>query len=784
MSDVDETEPRRPRALVPAAGLLAAALAVVAAVLLHPGVRPDVQAAVANLAETVLAGSAAATALWWSRRCSGRRRRSWTAIGLGAAGWTAGQALWTWYELVADREVPFPSLADVGFLAFPVGLSIGLWLYPERGGWRQQRRLLDGLTVTAALLLVSWSTVLRAVVEAGADHPLAFAVSVAYPASDLVVLVLVVLMLAAGRKDRLALLLLGAGLVSFVIADSAFAYLTATESFSSGEVVDLGWMAGFALLALAPLASRETTASAEHDVTGRRPTLLPYVAVLVAALVLAFRRVTGSELEAAELLLMTAVVGLVLSRQFATLRENSQLVAVLAAREAELRHQAFHDGVTGLANRALFSDRLEHALELHRSDLRPLAVLLCDLDDFKVVNDTHGHAAGDELLLRVAERIRGSLRSADTLARLGGDEFAVLLEQGDEAEIVASRMADALDPPFYVGPATIGVRASIGVAVVLAGARTPTSSDLLVRADTAMYAAKRAGKGQVRVFEPGMSLVEVEEQRMAAALGQALARRELRVEYQPIVTVATGLVEGVECLARWTWDGREVPPSVFVPVAERTGLVAELTDFVLDTACAQLNAWARATGWDGVRIGVNIAPLDLVSGTLPRRVDAALRRHRIDADRLVLEITESGLLTDVAGAELATGELGRMGVRLALDDFGVGYSSLAHLHRIPLRILKIDRAFTAGLDVDEHQARFVRALLALGHDLGLAVVAEGVERPAQLALLRQLGCEMAQGYLLARPVTAAAVQPLLGEIAPIAAEELLAVGERRAARLG
>lgn len=767
MTEGVEGRRRLPRALPPAAALLGLLLGAVAVVLLTPAGSDAARGAMANLTQTALATTAAGSSLWRVRRCQARRRAAWMAIGLACASWATGRALWTWYELVADREVPFPSWADVGFLGFPVGMSVGLWLFADGGSWRQRRRVLDALTITAALALVSWSTVGRAVVDAGADDRLAFAVSVAHPIGDFVVLVLVVLMLARNRRDRLVLALLAGGLVAFVVADGAFAYLTAVGSFSSGEAVDLGWMVGFALLALAPLASVERTSSPEAP-SGSVPSLLPYGSVLLAVAVAAWRRNSGGALEPAEALLVAATVLLVLARQFTTLRQNSSLLGVLAAREAELRHQAFHDGLTGLANRALFTDRLAHALALHRSDLRPLAVLLCDLDDFKVVNDSAGHAAGDELLLRVSERLRGSLRSADTIARLGGDEFAVLLEHGEEAEAVAARITDALEAPFQLGAVAVGVRASIGVAVVPADARTPTPSDLMVRADTAMYAAKREGKARVRVFEPGMSLAEVEEQRMAAALRLAIERRELRVVHQPVVTVATGQIEGLECLARWAWDGREVPPSVFVPVAERTGLVAQLTDLVLDVACGRLAEWTTATGDDRLRVAVNVAPQDLVGGTLPGRVESALRRHGVEADRLVLEITESGLLIDIEAAERASAQLSRLGVRLALDDFGVGYSSLVHLHRIPLRILKIDRAFTAGLGVDADQERFVRALLTLGRDLGLHVVAEGVERPAQLERLRAMGCETAQGCLLSRPLQPDEVLPVLRDGLPAA----------------
>jgi diguanylate cyclase (GGDEF)-like protein len=736
-------------------------LAAVALVLLVPVGSEGLRLAVADLIEVLLAATAAATALWRARRSVGRRRSAWAWISLACAGWAAGQAIWTWYELVQEREVPFPSLADVGFLVLPVAMSVGLWQYAAQGRWRQGRHLLDALTVTAALGLVAWSTVLRAVVDAADERPVAFAVSLAYPAGDLVLLVLTVLVLAQARADRWTLGLLGAGLVSFAVADGAFAYLTAVEAYSTGEAVDLGWMLGFALMALAPLAAGPDDADAVDTPAGAGATLLPYLPVLVAATVVTVREVQGAALQPAEQVLIAIVVALVLARQFATLRENRQLLQVLAAREAELRHQAFHDGLTGLANRALFHDRLAHALELHRSDLRPLAVVLCDLDDFKVVNDTLGHAAGDELLIRVAERLRGALRSADTLARLGGDEFAVVLEHGEQAELAALRLDSALSAPFRLEGLEVAVRASIGVAAVPSCDPTPEPGALLSQADTAMYAAKRAGKRQVCLYEPGMSLLEVQERRMADALAQALVDGTLDVAYQPVVAVATGVVEGVECLARWRWQGREVPPSEFIPVAERAGLVAALTDVVLDRACAQLAAWTRELGLVGLRVGVNVAPQDLVADGLPGRVRSVLLRHGVEADRLVLEITETGLLTDVDAARRTADALRRIGVRLALDDFGVGYSSLAHLNTIPLQILKIDRQFTAGLGVDPGQARFLRALLALGRDLGLHVVAEGIERPEQMSALREMGCDMAQGYLLARPAPAPLLRGVL-----------------------
>jgi diguanylate cyclase len=747
----------------PAGAALGAVLVLAAGLVLGPAAGSAAVPVAANVLQAVLAAVAAASAARWSRACSGRRRRSWQAVAVACAGWAAGQTAWTGFE-AAGRAVPFPGPPVAGFLVFPVAMSVALALYAAPGGWVRGQRLLDALTVTAALALVSWSTVVRPVLSVTDQDGAVLAVGLAYPAGDLVVVVLVLLTLAGRRSDRAALLLLGAGAALIAVADSAFALLQATGSFASGQVVDLLWMAGFALLALAPLAAEAPDADEEPSEPPSSHTAVPYLAAALALLTMVARNLSGDVPEDEARALFAVVFVLVLVRQLLSARENGALLQALARREAQLRHQAFHDGLTGLANRALFADRLQHALELHRSDLRPLAVVLCDLDDFKVVNDSAGHVAGDALLVRVAERLRGAVRPADTLARLGGDEFAVLLEQGDAdeaADDVAERIAAALVAPFAVEGAVVPVSASIGLAVVDADEPTPSASELLVRADTAMYTAKRSGKHQVRRYRPGMSLQEVQQGRLAEALRAALAAGDVQVAYQPVVTVATGRVEGLECLARWTWQGRVVPPSEFVPVAELTGLSADLTDLVLDASCRQLAAWTRDLGAHDLHIAVNVAPQDLISPTLPGRVALALERHGVAPDRLVLEVTETGLLPDPVAARAATRALAGLGVRLALDDFGVGYSSLAHLSSLPLRILKVDRAFVAGLGTDPQQERFVSALLGLGADLGLSVVAEGVERPEQLAVLRRLRCAAAQGYLLSRPVPAEDVPALL-----------------------
>ena len=752
-----------PRPLV--AGLVTVALSVSAVLLLGP-VEAYAVLVLDDLAQVLAAAFATATTTWCALRTRDSRRRAWTALAAGCGAWLVGQSIWSWYELVLHETTPFPSVADVGFLGFPVGATAALLLYSAVDGrGDRSRRVLDGLTVTSALALVSWTSALGTVVRTDNGGWLATVVSIAYPASDLIAICLVVLLLSRRTPDRLALCLVGWGITAIAVADSLFLYLLSTDAYSAeSHFVSLGWLGGFLVLGLAPFAVDPHTPL--HEERGEEgaaapASVLPYVPLAVAAAVVAAKLLLREDFDAVEVTLCGIALATVLARQYATVRDNSRLLSELAEREAELRHQAFHDGLTGLANRALFRDRVGHALELHRRDLRPLTVLFCDLDDFKVINDTTGHAGGDALLVRVAERLRGALRSGDTLARLGGDEFAVLLEDGSAPLDVAQKLVESLRPPFQILGRSVQVKVSVGVTSVSADAPTPTPDVLLAQADTAMYSAKRGGKDAMRCFEVGMELAEVTDSSMALALAAAVQSGDVTLHYQPIVGLPDGRVEGVEALARWQHDGQAVPPSVFIPLAERAGLMAALTTLLLEVVCRQAAQWVRLPGQSGLLVGLNLSTSSVVDADLPRRVAECLGRHGLDGSNLVFEVTESALLSDPAGARDVCRQLRALGVRLALDDFGVGYSSLAHLHALPLDTLKVDRAFVDLVDLDDDQRRFTRAVLRLGSDLGLSVVAEGVERAEQLAELQDMGCRYVQGYLLSRPVPADELLPML-----------------------
>ncbi len=436
------------------------------------------------------------------------------------------------------------------------------------------------------------------------------------------------------------------------------------------------------------------------------------------------------------------------------------------ALERQLAHQAFHDALTGLPNRALVLDRLGHALARGGRDRATTALLLLDLDGFKHVNDSLGHAAGDRLLVAFAARLPGCcLRPDDTLARLGGDEFVVLLEgltDPSDATRLAARIAasPALWAPYPLEGREVSVHASVGVAVGRAGAAT--AADLLRDADTALYRAKAAGKGDYAVFDPAMNAAAVARLELEADLRRAVARGELALAYQPLVALADGRVRRAEALVRWTDPARgPVPPGCFIPLAEETGLIRAIGRWVLAEACRQAAAWRRAFGDRAPVVCVNLSAREFGDPDLPTTVAGALRDAGLAPAGLALEITEGVLMGTAPGTLATLWQLRDLGVGLAVDDFGTGYSSLAYLKRFPVDTLKIDRAFVAGLGADGEDTAIVGAVVGLAHALGLATVAEGVETADQAAGLRRLGCTLAQGYHFARPLPPAALAALL-----------------------
>jgi diguanylate cyclase (GGDEF)-like protein/PAS domain S-box-containing protein len=447
---------------------------------------------------------------------------------------------------------------------------------------------------------------------------------------------------------------------------------------------------------------------------------------------------------------------------------TSRDVTKRKALEKQLRHQALHDPLTGLPNRALFMDRLEHALTRANRRGSKIAVLFMDLDNFKITNDSLGHEIGDQLLVAVAERLKACLRPEDTVARLGGDEFTILVEEVDgvsDAARVAERIAESLQRPFALDQHELFFTASIGIA--LSGPLQKQPADLLRHADLAMYQAKRKSKARYEVFEPSMDTDVLERLRLENELRRAVERGEFKVYYQPIVPLEGGRISGAEALLRWEHPIRGLLlPEEFLSVAEDTGLIVRIGEGVLREACHQMRAWQeRYPSVPPLTISVNLSPRQFPH---PELVAEILHETKLDADTLWLEITEDTMMNNgVHSANHTFCNLRDLNVKLAVDDFGMGYSSLSYLKRFPVDFLKIDRSFIAGLGQDtdgaSKDAEIVSAMIDLTHALGLKVVAEGVETSEQLARLRNMKCDLAQGNYFSEPLPSEALADILEE---------------------
>ncbi len=435
------------------------------------------------------------------------------------------------------------------------------------------------------------------------------------------------------------------------------------------------------------------------------------------------------------------------------------------ALEERLKHQAFHDPLTDLPNRALFLDRLEHTLARMGRGEGPIAVLFLDLDNFKLVNDGFGHAVGDQLLLKVAGRLEACLRPQDTVARFGGDEFTILLEDApglDSAILVAKRVIEGLQAPFVLKGREVFVTASIGIVLSSPG-RENFSEDLLRDADAAMYRAKAGGKAGYEVFEPNMNVRALEQLELESDLRRAIEREEFVVHYQPVVELATGKVVGMEALLRWEHPERGLLyPSGFIPLTEETGLIVPIGQYVIEEVCNQARLWQEQYLRDpALVVSVNLSARQFQHPGLIQELAQALRKSGADPNGLELEITESVLMKDEEVAPARLEELKGLGIRMALDDFGTSYSSLSYLKRLPVETLKLDKSFVDGLGKDPKDKLIASATISLAQTLGLEVVAEGVETAEQLRQLRKLGCDLVQGNYFARPLTSEEASALI-----------------------
>jgi diguanylate cyclase (GGDEF)-like protein/putative nucleotidyltransferase with HDIG domain len=673
------------------------------------------------------------------------------------------------YQVVTGA-VPFPSAADGCYLTFYALFFVGLLRFPKRPETRagKLRLWVDIATVVVAGASVIWFLVLGPTVTANGQSLLDGGIASAYPIGDLLQIfgLTYALTRMADRSTQWALRLLAAATLVAIVGDTTDGWMILHANYSLQLAVNLAYMGGWCLFLLAGPAQRAVVGDepvAAASLTAREATWvgragwLPYLAPGVVFGLLIYSQFRSPLFERASLAVGAGLITLlVLARQFFARRD-------LLSAQDDLSHQALHDALTGLPNRTLALDRAEQMLARARREQTPVAALFLDIDGFKYVNDSFGHAAGDRLLQAVAARLTSVVRDADTVSRLGGDEFVVLLDSPTFAaspELVAERVLDVLSRPVSLGDvdkAQFSITASVGIAVAGAGM---SADELLGAADLALYQAKDAGKNRYVLFESSMQTMARDRLLLEMDLHEALAGDQLFLVYQPTFDLRDETVNGVEALLRWRHPERGViAPDQFIPIAEATGLILSIGRWVLKHACEQAAEWQRHDR--PVGIAVNVSGRQLERDEIVDDVRDALMASGLAPALLTLEITETTLMQNPDATALRLRELKGLGVRLAIDDFGTGYSSLAYLRQFPVDALKIDRSFIQGIAASTESAAMIHTLVQLGKTLGLETVGEGIEQQAQLQALQREQCDHGQGFLLARPLELEAIERFL-----------------------
>jgi diguanylate cyclase (GGDEF)-like protein len=716
-----------------------------------------------------LAGAlATAACAWRATRSRGNDRRVWIFFAAGCGAWLLGQCAWDWYELGTGTFPPSPTLADIGYLGFVLPFLAGMMTIVQGSGRRLLLLALDMATAFVAFVMI-YVALFYSNVSHSALNSAGVTTVILYPVlySTLAFAFLLVPLRAVWKNRSVTLLLIGCfcQVVPFIL----WTPLDLSNTFQEGSILDVIWMAGLLAIAVSALQFTEfPTVDAERQVFGRSG-VLP-LGLLLTALVIGLVGHSVSPLPAGiemiflrrlgfGLVLVGLRVALTIHIGKAILWRERESRRTLARTQDSLRHQALHDALTGLPNRVLFGDRLEQCILGSHRDQTPASLLLLDLDGFKEVNDTLGHAHGDALLREVAGRLRSTLRESDTVARLGGDEFALLLPHTDGrgALHAASKVRRALQQPFALDDQMLELDASIGVVVTPEHGADPDA--LLRRADIAMYAAKRNRSGAA-LYSADQDQYTTDRLRLVGDLREAIAAGSLEVYFQPQLDPWSGEITGVEALLRWQHPVHGfVPPDRFVNLAEQHGLIEKLTLFVLNAALAQARRW-RDHGID-LAVSVNLSPQSLRDARLVRTIGALLKRHHLPPESLVLEITENAVMANPEKALANLSALHDAGILLSIDDFGTGYSSLGYLRRLPLHEIKIDRSFVTDLCRNDDDRFIVRTVVDLGRNLGLRIVAEGVEDEQTLNLVATLGCTLVQGYHTGRPMPAAELEAFL-----------------------
>jgi diguanylate cyclase (GGDEF)-like protein len=718
-----------------------------------------------GLVFNLIGGASVAALIVGARRYAGASRLPWYLLAIGQALFVTSDVLAYNYERLFGGALPFPSLADAFHLAFYPFLVVGmLLLIRERGEDRDRAALTDALIVTLALATLLWVYLIAPYGDGRSLSLLGRLTSIAYPTMDILVLGVVARVAAGSHRREPAFAFLLASAVVLLFSDAIYGAKLLDGGSGVDAVLDTGWAIFYTLIgtsALHPSMRLLSTPGPKADahLTRARLALLT-CASLTVPLLIVVREALHESLDLDVLVGSSGFMfALVLLRMAGIVRRNEELAVQMVAlteqsAQAELEHQAFHDGLTGLPNRALFRNRVTHALAGQRRDGLPVAVLILDVDDFKHVNDGLGPVAGDQVLQVIASRLADCMRPVDTAARLGGDEFAVLIHD-TESELhaveIAQRVMDALLVPIALADRDVSVATSVGIAFSDCG--TLADAEELVRnADVAMHRAKDSGKGHYQIFQPEMHAKALARLELKGDLQRALDDGEFTLRYQPIMDLARGDMAGMEALLRWEHPDRgTVAPLEFVPLLEDTGMIVAVGRHVLSEACS----WAAhmqslCPREPPLSMAVNVSACQLQRPELIEEVRGALEHTGIAPASLTLELTESVMMQDMELTLLRLKALRVLGVKLAIDDFGTGYSSLNYIRQLPVDIVKIDRSFLA--DPNPEVAELTAAIIRLARIFKLRAVAEGIENPGQLERLQEVDCDFGQGFHFAKPL--------------------------------